>query len=90
MVSSLSTMFMIVNTLLQSALGGLIHVAGLHGAQAAAMNLAGQAVIHGINLAARPVSWIYQRVRVAYGAYSIGKLIVQHSSSNSTTTESSK
>jgi hypothetical protein len=50
-------MWPFVNVALQAGLGGAIKVLGLAGAKAAAANLAGQGVIHGLAVAAGPIGW---------------------------------
>lgn len=79
-------MWIIANTILQSALSGAIRVAAVHGAQAAAMNLAGQAMIHGIAVAAGPIGWAMTGASIAYGIHSFTKRVGQQTNSNSTTT----
>jgi hypothetical protein len=53
-----SRMFPFVNVALQAGLSGIIKGAALTGAKAAATNLLGQSVIHGIAVASGPVGWM--------------------------------
>jgi uncharacterized protein YaaW (UPF0174 family) len=59
-------MWMVVNVALQSVLSTAIKVVGVTGAEAAAMNLGGQAVIHTIATVAAPVGWVLTGASVAY------------------------
>jgi uncharacterized protein YaaW (UPF0174 family) len=62
-------MWPFVNVALQAGLGKAIHAVGAAGVQAAAMNLAGQGVIHAIAVAAGPVGWALTGASLVYGAY---------------------
>jgi uncharacterized protein YaaW (UPF0174 family) len=58
-------MWPIVNVALQGVLGKAIGVLGLAGAQATAMNLAGQTVIHGLAVASGPIGWVISGASIA-------------------------
>jgi hypothetical protein len=51
-------MWPVINVLLQSGLGSLLPVLGATGAQAVAVNTAGQAAIHGLAVVAGPAGWV--------------------------------
>jgi hypothetical protein len=65
-------MLPIVNVALQAGLGAFIRAAGFAGAQAAAVNLAGQCAIHavaGIAGFAQPIGWAVSGLWLGYKAY---------------------
>jgi hypothetical protein len=59
-----SRMFPFVNVALQAVLSRIIKTLGVKGAQAAAVNLFGQSVIHRIGVAAGPIGWTMGGVMV--------------------------
>jgi hypothetical protein len=72
-------MWMILSVLLQTV--------GLAGAQAAAANLVGQAMIHGLAVAAGPIGWVASGI---YTGYTVMKAINSNSNSTQTSDSSSE
>jgi uncharacterized protein YaaW (UPF0174 family) len=64
----------ILNIAFQRVLSTVIKTLGFAGTKAAAVNVAGQGVIHGINVAAGPVGWVLTEATLGWTAYQSWKL----------------